>query len=61
MFHVMLNPIRASVDVILETLSDAELEHNRRAKDIMDSYRNEKSSLARQAGFAGSVEDLLRM
>jgi hypothetical protein len=61
MFDVKLNPIRAIVDVTMETLSDAELQQNSRAKDFMNAYRNKKITLAQQAGFDGSVEDLLRM
>lgn len=60
MFDVKLNPIRASVDVTLEALTDDDLKGNPRAKAIMDSYVSKKESLARQSGSIGSAEDLLR-
>jgi hypothetical protein len=60
MFDATLNPIRASIDVTLETLGDAELNRIPRAKAIMDSHRSKIESLARQSGSTGSAADLLK-
>lgn len=60
MFDTALNPVRASIDVTLETLSDADLRRNRRAKEIMDSYRSRKDALVRQSGSMTSLDDLLK-
>jgi hypothetical protein len=60
MFDAALNPIRASIDVTLETLGEAELNRIPRAKAIMDSHLSRRESLARQSGSTGSVEDLLK-
>jgi hypothetical protein len=60
MFDATLNPISASVDVVLEILDDAQLNGIPRAKAIMDSHINSKKSFARQSGFTRSVEDLLK-
>jgi hypothetical protein len=60
MFDPRLNPLRASVDVTLETLTDASVKSNPRAQALMASSHGNKAALARQSGSVGSAEDLLR-
>ncbi|HET6273971.1 MAG TPA: hypothetical protein VFG32_13415 [Bacteroidota bacterium] len=61
MFDPSLNPIRVSVDVTMETLTEADLKANPKAKARMDSYRINKERLARQSSSLGSVEDLFEI
>jgi hypothetical protein len=59
MFDGQLNPLRATVNVSLEFLSDAELNANPRARAFMDSYLRQKEWLAGQPGSSGPTEELL--
>ncbi|MCX6143649.1 MAG: hypothetical protein NTZ35_10535 [Ignavibacteriales bacterium] len=59
MFDVQLNPLRATVNVLLEVLSDADLETNPNAQTFMDSHLRKKEWLAGQPGSSGSTEALM--
>ena len=58
-FDRTLNPLRATVDVLLEFLSDAELNKNPSARGFMDSYLKQKEWLAGQPGSSGPTEEML--
>jgi hypothetical protein len=60
LFDPLLNPIRVSIDVTMETLTEADLKSIPNAKPFMDSYRSNKEMLARQSGSSGTAEDLLK-
>jgi len=59
MFDSQLNPLRATVHVSLEILSEAELKANPRAQTFMDSYLKKKEWLAEQPGSSGPTEGLM--
>jgi hypothetical protein len=60
MFDSQLNPLRATVNVLLEVLSDADLQANPNAQTFMDSYLRQKEWLAGQPGSSGSTEAMLK-
>jgi hypothetical protein len=59
MFDGELNPLRATVDVSLEFLNDADLKSNARARAFMDSHIQQKELLARLPGSSGPTEEML--
>lgn len=59
MFDAKLNPIRASVDVELETLTGADLRNNPRAGTLMDAYVAGVGALAQEGPSGGSAEHLI--
>ncbi len=59
MFDGKLNPLRATVIVSLELLSDVELNTNPSARAFMDSYLGQKKWLAGQPGSSGPTEEML--
>jgi hypothetical protein len=59
LFDERLNPLRATVEVSLEMLDDAELAANPTARRFMDSYRKQKEWLAGQPGGSGPTEEML--
>ena len=59
MFDGQLNPLRATVDVSLEFLSDAELNTIPRARAFMDTFLEQKEWLAGQSGSSGPTEEML--
>jgi hypothetical protein len=59
MFDGKLNPLRATVSVSLELLSDVELNANPSARAFMDSYLGQKKWLAGQPGSGGPTEAML--
>jgi hypothetical protein len=61
MFDSQLNPLRATVNVLLEVLSDADLQANPNAQTFMESYLKQKEWLAGQPGSSGSTEALLKV
>ena len=59
MFDSQLNPVRATVNVSMEILSEAELKSNPSARTFMDSYLRQKEWLAEQPGSSGPKEGLI--
>jgi hypothetical protein len=59
LFDSRLNPLRASVNVLLEILSEAELKANPTAQTFIDSYLKQKEWLAGQPGSSGPTEGLM--
>ena len=59
MFDGKLNPLRATVTVSLEILSDVEVNANPTARAFMDSYLGQKKWLAGQPGASGPTEEML--
>lgn len=61
MFDVYLNPIRASIDVAVEVLSEADVKHSPKAIEALHAYQKKKESLASRYGSAGTVDDLIKI
>jgi hypothetical protein len=59
MFDSQLNPLRATINVLLEVLSDADLESNPNAQTFMDSYLKQREWFAGQPASSESREALM--